>query len=75
MENNLFKGQGFGISLPNQNFQRREGYSYGSNQGIQSPKQEFTSLDGRKFDTKDKMFAANQEFYKRNLNEAMKKNR
>ena len=69
---------GFGMNLPPNNNFSRNNYSTQNNINQNSfntntPQQTFTSLDGRKFETKDKMFIANQEYYRKMLNDSMKK--
>jgi len=68
---------GFGMNLPpKNNFVRRDSYSTPNNfnnNSFNQQKQFFTSIDGRKFETKDQMFRANQDYYRKMLNDSMKK--
>lgn len=74
MENSF---NGSGMKLPNMsNFQRRDSYSNINNfnqNGFSQHNPTFTSLDGRKWETKDQEFRANQEYYRKMLNDSMKK--
>ena len=42
------------------------------NQNTSTPEHVFTSIDGRKFSTRDQAIQANQEYYRRKLNESKK---
>ncbi len=77
MGNNFGGFNNLGVNLPpNNNFERRDTYSTINNfnqNGFSNANPQFTSLDGRKWETKDQEFRANQEYYRKMLNDSMKK--
>ncbi len=68
-----------GLNLPPKtNFQRREGYSnyssFNQNTNVNTTNtRQFTSLDGRKWQNKDQELRANQDYYRRMMNDTIKK--
>ena len=76
MGNNFgFNNNGFNLP-PKDNFQRRDPISnineFNKN-GFSNHNPQFTSIDGRKWETKDQEFRANQDYYRKMLNDSMKK--
>ena len=73
MENNFgFNNQG--MNMPK--FERRDTYTaindFNKN-GFNNANPQFRSIDGRKWETKDQEFRANQEYFRKMLNDSMKK--
>ena len=66
-----------GMNLPPRNFQRQDPMSrinsFNQNGGFNDRKPQFKSLDGRNWETKDQEIRANQEFYRKMMNDSMKK--
>ena len=72
MENNFNNN---GINLPNNNFQRRDTYESINNFNknvFSNHNPQFTSLDGRKWESKDQEIRANQDYYRKMLNDSIK---
>ena len=67
-----------GLNLPPKtNFERRDPISninnFNQNGFSENHNPQFTSIDGRKWETKDQEFKANQDYYRKMLNDSMKK--
>ena len=68
-----FNNNGFGMRLPNDEFKQNNNFTTNITSKDPTQVQPFRSIDGRNFTTKDQAFQANQEFYRRMLNESMNK--
>ena len=66
-----------GLNLPPQNsFERKDPFANINNfnrNGFSNGNPQFTSLDGRKWATKEQEIRANQDYYRKQLNDSIKK--
>ena len=75
MENN-FQMPGLNNQFPKNSFVRQDPISSMNNinqNNLLNKNAQFTSLDGRKWESRDQEIRANQDYYRKMLNDSMKK--